>query len=308
MSVLQRERSAIIEIYDPRHAQEAHVTQAEIRALGFDLPTTAAGATRSSATRWTRAIARARQARRDVRRRSPPGGRMTIRRGQGAAGCDRSRRSSTTANGSGRFGRDHGEPTLRAFTRDGARPWATRTRRRCPRCARCSRTRSRTSWPMRTRSRGSASSGTRTRGHHRAHARGGARARRGLRARMHGGASGGGRRADSGRPTRACVRARSSLRATACSTATSTTCAARSIAGSVARPNPSTTAPASSTCPSRRSAPCWRSRGDSRRSDLSLQARQPVAPGELAPHVGPGPRRVRRGLPATHHLRQRLRR
>ena len=123
MSVRIKNGRPIIEVYDPALGSKRYVTQSEIRALGFELPTS---------VRQARKIERevlAAQARAGAR-----GGEEAIgafvarwpddyRRGRGG----RLRSESTVEHNRERvrrFGRDHGERTLRSFTRTEARSWA----------------------------------------------------------------------------------------------------------------------------------------------------------------------------------------
>jgi integrase len=122
VSIRLKNGRPIIEVYDSRVTGKRYVTQSEIRALGFDLPTS---------------LRQARKIEREVlaaQERASGGREETIasftarwpddfRRGKGG----RLRSGSTIEHNRervGRFGRDHGDRTLRAFTRKEARCWA----------------------------------------------------------------------------------------------------------------------------------------------------------------------------------------
>jgi integrase len=122
MSVRTKNGRPIIEVYDPALGTKRYVTQGEIRALGFELP---------SSTRQARKIERdvlAAQERALYGREETIGAFATrwpddYRRGKGG----RLRTESTVEHNRERvrrFGRDHVERTLRSFTRTEARSWA----------------------------------------------------------------------------------------------------------------------------------------------------------------------------------------
>ena len=190
MSVRIKNGRPIIEVYDPALGSKRYVTQSEIRALGFELPTS---------------VRQARKIEREVlaaqERAGSRGGEETIgafaarwpddyRRGKGG----RLRSEATVEHNRERvrrFGRDHGERTLRSFTRTEARRWANAHPSTVPAL------RAMFSDAVEDRladenpfARLGPGGGSRARGHHRAHARGGARARAALRSRHHGGAFG----------------------------------------------------------------------------------------------------------------------
>lgn len=122
MSVRVKNGRPIIEVYDPRVGSKRYVTQVEIRALGFSAPTS---------------VRQARKIEREVlaaQEQAANGGDESIasfaerwpdeyRRGKGG----RLRSDATVEHNRERvrrFGRDHGEQTLRSFTRTDARRWA----------------------------------------------------------------------------------------------------------------------------------------------------------------------------------------
>ena len=122
MSVRIKNGRPIIEVYDPRIGDKRYVTQAEIRALGFDPP-----ANMRQARRIERVVLAAQAESMDGRDETI--GSFTerwpddFRRGKGG----RLRSEATVAHNRERvrrFGREHGEQTLRSFSRTDARRWA----------------------------------------------------------------------------------------------------------------------------------------------------------------------------------------
>ena len=123
MSVRIKNGRPVIEIYDPSRKDKRHVTRDEIRALGFETPTT---------------VRQARRIERDVLSAQQHGVRFGLdetiqafatrwpddyRRGKGG----RFRSDSTAAHNRERvrrFAREHATRTLRSFTRVDARVWA----------------------------------------------------------------------------------------------------------------------------------------------------------------------------------------
>ena len=123
MSVRLKNGRPIIEVYDPRIGSKRYVTQSEIRALGF----AAADERATGAQDRARSAGRPGACRADGRdetiesfaARWPD----DYRRGRRG----RLRSDSTVEHNRERvrrFGRDHGERTLRSFTRTEARRWA----------------------------------------------------------------------------------------------------------------------------------------------------------------------------------------
>jgi hypothetical protein len=113
---------AIIEVYDPQIADKRYVTQREIRALGFELPTSL-----RQARKIEREVLAA--AERATGGRDETIGSFALRwpddYRRGKAG--RLRSEATVIHNRERirrFGRDHGLRTLRSFTRLQARAWA----------------------------------------------------------------------------------------------------------------------------------------------------------------------------------------
>ena len=123
MSVRFKNGRWIIEIYDPQGATKRYVTQAEIRELGFELPTN-----ERQARRIERQVLRDRDERGQPKHDEKIGTFAVrwpddYRRGKGG----RLRSDSTAVhNGErvGRFGSEYAERTLRSFTRTEARTWA----------------------------------------------------------------------------------------------------------------------------------------------------------------------------------------
>ena len=122
VSVRIKNGRPIIEVYDPRIGDKRYVTQAEIRALGFDPP-----ANLRQARRIEREVLAAQAQAMDGRDETV--GSFTerwpddFRRGKGG----RLRSEATVAHNRERvrrFGREHGEQTLRSFSRTDARRWA----------------------------------------------------------------------------------------------------------------------------------------------------------------------------------------
>ena len=122
MSVRIKNGRPVIEVYDARVGDKRYVTQAEIRALGFDPP-----ANLRQARRIEREVLAAQAQAMDGRdetigsftKRWPD----DFRRGKGG----RLRSEATVAHNRERvrrFGREHGEQTLRTFSRTNARQWA----------------------------------------------------------------------------------------------------------------------------------------------------------------------------------------
>src|SRR3954467_3259598 len=122
VSVRLKRGRPIIEVYDPRVAGKRYVTQAEIRALGFDPPTSVRQARkieREVLAEQERAVGRGEETIGSFVARWP----QDYRRGKGG----RLRSESTVEHNAERvrrFGRDHAELTLRAFSRTDARRWA----------------------------------------------------------------------------------------------------------------------------------------------------------------------------------------
>jgi integrase len=122
VSVRLKRGRPIIEVYDPRIAGKRYITQAEIRTLGFDPPASVRQARkieREVLAAQERAVGRGEETIGSFVARWP----QNYRRGKGG----RLRSESTVEHNAERvrrFGRDHAELTLRAFSRTDARRWA----------------------------------------------------------------------------------------------------------------------------------------------------------------------------------------
>jgi hypothetical protein len=124
VSVRLKSGKPIIEVYDPRIADKCHVTQREIRALGFEVPTSLRQARkieREVLAAQERAVGRDEETIGSFVSRWPD----DFQRGKGGR-----LRSESTLKHLGervrRFGREHGKQTLRSFTRTDVRA--------CPLC------------------------------------------------------------------------------------------------------------------------------------------------------------------------------
>jgi len=122
VSVRVKNGRVIIEVYDPRVGRNRYVTQAEIRALGFELPATPRQARRVECevlATQAQAVGDRDETIGSFSERWPD----DFRRGKGG----RSRSDATVAHNRERvrrFGREHAELTLRSFSRIEARRWA----------------------------------------------------------------------------------------------------------------------------------------------------------------------------------------